>query len=43
MSERMTDGEWKKIVYQKDAKLDSYEPFWAGDVALKAEPEKSQR
>jgi hypothetical protein len=32
MDDRMTDEQWKKIVYDPGAKLSEYEPFWAKDL-----------
>ena len=34
--DRMTDEEWKEIVYTPDAKLDQYMPFWAKPWILPA-------
>jgi hypothetical protein len=37
MSERMTDEEWKKIVYGPAPELGGYLPFWAKGIALPPE------
>jgi hypothetical protein len=37
MSDRMTDEQWKKIIYEPNARLGEYEPFWASGIALPAE------
>jgi hypothetical protein len=43
LSERMSDEDWKKIVYQPDAKLEKYEPFWSQGIALPPEPAASKK
>jgi hypothetical protein len=37
MDDRMTDEQWKKIVYDPAASMDQYLPFWAKGAALPAD------
>jgi len=38
MGERMTDEKWKKIVYDPNADLDKYRPFWSKGILAPPEP-----
>lgn len=35
MKDRMTDEQWKKIVYNKDSDMTQYEPFWEQGCCIK--------
>jgi hypothetical protein len=38
MSQRMTDEEWKKVVYAPSPDMGKYLPFWSKNIALPREP-----
>jgi len=40
MGDRMTDEQWKAIVYADDAQMDDYLPFWANGMVLEPEPKR---
>ena len=43
LSNRMTDEEWKKIVYAPDGDLEPYLPFWSKNILLEPEPPRPRR